>query len=83
MVGKYSPASLPSVPSDNEKAGFGPILLQKTVLLFDLLNMIDPADIVESENPLSMESVGQVCKQASIALLVCFICSAFVTIQDC
>lgn len=62
VVEKFSPASLPSVLPDNEKAGFGPIQLQKTALLFDLLNMLDPADVVESENPLSMESVGQVCK---------------------
>lgn len=59
VVEKFSPASLPSVLPDNEKAGFGPIQLQKTALLFDLLNMLDPADVVESENPLSMESVGQ------------------------
>ena len=37
-------------------------LLQKTALLFDLLDTFDPVDVVESENPISMESVGQVCK---------------------
>lgn len=40
--------------------GYGPIQLQKTAFLFDLLDNINPADVVESENPLSMESVGQV-----------------------
>lgn len=39
--------------------GYGPIQLQKTAFLFDLLDNINPADVVESENPLSMESVGQ------------------------
>ncbi|XP_031263431.1 beta-galactosidase 17 isoform X4 [Pistacia vera] len=59
VVEKYSATSLPSIPPDNAKAGYGPIQLQKTALLFDLLDTIDPADVVQSENPISMESVGQ------------------------
>ncbi|XP_044478764.1 beta-galactosidase 17-like isoform X1 [Mangifera indica] len=59
VVEKYSATSLPSFPPDNAKAGYGPIQLQKTALLFDLLDTIDPADVVQSENPISMESVGQ------------------------
>lgn len=82
MVEKFSPASLPSVLPDNEKAGFGPIQLQKTALLFDLLDMLDPADVVESENPLSMESVGQVCKHLQPCLYVSFF-PHLITIQDC
>ncbi|KAH7565491.1 hypothetical protein JRO89_XS09G0217900 [Xanthoceras sorbifolium] len=59
VVEKYSAASLPSIPRDKEKAGYGSIQLQKTALLFDLLDTLDPADVVESENPISMESIGQ------------------------
>ncbi|KAF9685142.1 hypothetical protein SADUNF_Sadunf03G0023700 [Salix dunnii] len=59
VIGLHTTASLPSVPSDNGKMGYGPIQLQKTAFLFDLLDNINPADVVESENPLSMESVGQ------------------------
>ena len=62
VVQTYSAASLPSVPRDKMKTGYGPIQLQKTALLFDLLDTFDPADVVESENPISMESVSQVCK---------------------
>ncbi|CAK7356865.1 unnamed protein product [Dovyalis caffra] len=59
VIGLYTAASLPSVPSDNGKTGYGRIQLQKTDSLFGLLDMINPADVIESENPLSMESVGQ------------------------
>jgi hypothetical protein len=34
--------------------------LQEKELLFDILNRIDSIDVVESENPLAMESAGQV-----------------------
>lgn len=61
-------ASLPSTPPDNEKTGYGPIRLQKTAFLFDLLDMINPADVVESRNPVSMESVGQVFNVCLITL---------------
>jgi hypothetical protein len=60
VIQKYSAESLPSVPTNNEKAGYGPIHLQKKEFLFDILNRIDYIDLVESENPISMESVGQV-----------------------
>jgi beta-galactosidase len=59
VIQKYSAESLPSVPTNNEKAGYGPIHLQKKEFLFDILNRIDYIDLVESENPISMESVGQ------------------------
>lgn len=60
VIGLHSAASLPSVPSNNKKTGYGPIQLEKTAFLFDLLDMINPADVVESENPVSMEYAGQV-----------------------
>ncbi|GAV90568.1 Glyco_hydro_35 domain-containing protein [Cephalotus follicularis] len=56
---QYGRASLPSVPPNNRKAGYGPIQLQKTAGLFDLLDTVDPVDMVESEDPISMESIGQ------------------------
>ncbi|KAJ4848084.1 Beta-galactosidase 17 [Turnera subulata] len=59
VIGLYSGASLTPVPSNNEKMQYGPIQLHKSAYLFDLLDMMDPAQVVESENPVSMESVGQ------------------------
>lgn len=60
VIKKYSSVSLPLVPSDNEKAGYGPIYLQKTDHFFDILNRMDSIDVVESEQPISMEALGQV-----------------------
>jgi beta-galactosidase len=60
VIQRHSAASLPSVPSNNEKIGYGQIQLQKKELFFDILNRIDSIEVVESENPLPMESVGQV-----------------------
>ncbi|EEF34963.1 beta-galactosidase, putative [Ricinus communis] len=59
VIGVHSAASLPSVPPNNDKTGYGPIQLHKTTFLFDLLDTINPADVVESKNPVSMESAGQ------------------------
>ena len=66
VVKRHSAASLPSVPSNTEKRGYGPIQLQKTESLFDLIDKIDPIGVVESENPTSMESVGQVFKNFAL-----------------
>lgn len=49
-----------SVPPDNERAAYGRIRLQKSTFLFDIVDSQDFISVVESENPLSMESVGQV-----------------------
>ncbi|GLU14323.1 hypothetical protein SLE2022_308990 [Rubroshorea leprosula] len=59
VIGQYSSTPLPSVPSNKEKAGFGSIQFENTAFLFDLLDMRDMATVVESENPVAMESVGQ------------------------
>ncbi|GMP35104.1 hypothetical protein CsSME_00007698 [Camellia sinensis var. sinensis] len=56
---KYSETSLPSVPSNNEKTGYGRIQLQKTAFLFDTLNIKDAVGVAEFESPISMESAGQ------------------------
>ncbi|XWS12074.1 hypothetical protein CRYUN_Cryun37aG0059200 [Craigia yunnanensis] len=59
VVQKYSSVSLPSVPSNIKKTGYGSIQLQKTAFLFDLLDGIDSAHIVEAENPTAMEYLYQ------------------------
>ncbi|XP_022945678.1 beta-galactosidase 17 isoform X2 [Cucurbita moschata] len=59
VIQRYSGALLPSAPSNIEKIGYGPIHLQKSAFLFDLIHMIDPVDVFISEEPLSMESVDQ------------------------
>ncbi|KAM7254455.1 hypothetical protein ACFE04_003835 [Oxalis oulophora] len=59
VIAQYSVGHLPPIPPVNGKAGYGPIRLKKTANLFDLLHMIDPSAIVESESPNSMESLGQ------------------------
>ncbi|KAE8659556.1 Beta-galactosidase 17 [Hibiscus syriacus] len=59
VVGKYSSVSLPPVPSNNKKTGYGSIQLKRTAFLFDLLDQIDSARIVESENPTAMEYLNQ------------------------
>lgn len=69
VIKHNSAVSLPSVPSNNLKTGYGPIQLQKTAFLFDLVD-IDATDMhmVESKNPLSMESVDQVFKNLNFTL---------------
>ncbi|GMY34596.1 beta-galactosidase 17-like [Fagus crenata] len=59
VIKAYSAVGLPSVPSNNEKTGYGHIHLQKKEFLLDILKRISSTDVVESENPMSMESVGQ------------------------
>ncbi|KGN59817.1 beta-galactosidase 17 [Cucumis sativus] len=59
VIQHYSGALIPSVPSNNEKIGYGPIQLQKVAFLFDLIHMMDPVDVAVSEEPLSMESMDQ------------------------
>ncbi|KAK8551286.1 hypothetical protein V6N12_039934 [Hibiscus sabdariffa] len=59
VVGKYSLASLPSVPPNNKKTGYGSIQLKRTAFLFDLLGEIDSSHIVEAENPTAMEYLNQ------------------------
>ncbi|OMO70788.1 Glycoside hydrolase, family 35 [Corchorus capsularis] len=59
VLGKYSPVPLPSVPSNIKMTRYGSIQLQKTAILFDLLDGIDSAHIVEAENPTAMEYVYQ------------------------
>ncbi|KAL5579481.1 hypothetical protein UlMin_011923 [Ulmus minor] len=56
VVEQYSAESLPSVPPDIKKTGYGPVDLIKTG---NLLDMLENFEVVESENPMPMESTGQ------------------------
>ncbi|XP_021754530.1 beta-galactosidase 17-like [Chenopodium quinoa] len=59
VIEKYTVATLPPIPANNEKAGYGFVQLEKTSKLFDIIGIQDNANVVESFNPISMESVGQ------------------------
>ncbi|KAL0415095.1 UNVERIFIED_CONTAM: Beta-galactosidase 17 [Sesamum latifolium] len=59
VIAKYSTEPLASVPPDNEKIAYGRIKLDKVSFLYDMIGMKDLVDVVESENPISMEAIGQ------------------------
>jgi beta-galactosidase len=61
VISRYSSIPLPSIPSDNEKTSYGPIHLQRQNSLFDMFDFTNSSKAFESENPMSMENVGQVC----------------------
>lgn len=61
VIERYTVASLPSIPPNIKKTGYGLIQLHRKEMLLNSLVELDSLDVVESENPLSMESVGQVC----------------------
>ena len=62
VIAKYSSVPLPPVPSNNnEKASYGPIHLQRKAFLFDTFDFTSSTNVFESETPLPMEYVGQVC----------------------
>lgn len=60
VIAKYSAKSLPPVPKNNKKTGYGRIKLEKTASLFDTLDIDLSTKAIESENPISMEAAGQV-----------------------
>lgn len=68
VIAKYSTEPLASVPSDNEKIAYGRIKLHKISYLYDMIGMKDLVDVVESENPISMEAIGQVIKHNDFLL---------------
>jgi beta-galactosidase len=59
VISRYSVAPLTSVPDDIKRVAYGQIKLQKLAFLFDMVDDQDLFSVVESENPLSMESLGQ------------------------
>lgn len=61
VIRKYAAAPLPSFPSNIVREGYGIVKLNKKFSLFEGLHLLsNPTKTVESENPLPMESVGQV-----------------------
>lgn len=60
VISKYSATSLPPIPLNNKKTGFGRIQLEKTSSLFDTLDNDLSVKAIESESPISMEDAGQV-----------------------
>ncbi|KAK7261708.1 hypothetical protein RIF29_28026 [Crotalaria pallida] len=59
VIARYSSAPLPRVPSNNEKSIYGPIHLRRKASLFDTFDFTSSTNVFESENPMSMEQVGQ------------------------
>ncbi|CAN1286585.1 Beta-galactosidase 17 [Linum perenne] len=59
VIERYSASSLPPIPANSVKRGYGPVELHNTGSLFDLLELGKPGNGVESRDPLSMESLGQ------------------------
>ncbi|XP_027928587.1 beta-galactosidase 8 isoform X1 [Vigna unguiculata] len=59
VIARYSSVPLPSVPSNNEKARYGPIHLQRKAFLFDTFDFTNSTNVFESETPMPMEYVGQ------------------------
>ncbi|KAL5698664.1 beta-galactosidase [Ranunculus cassubicifolius] len=60
VIKRYSAVSLPPVPSNNERKVYGKIKVQKIASLFNVVEKLcDPQDVIESENPLPMESINQ------------------------
>ncbi|KAG9455716.1 hypothetical protein H6P81_000224 [Aristolochia fimbriata] len=60
VIQRYSKDSVTSAPSDNEKGKYGKLKLQQIASFFEVLNIIsDPKAVIEAENPIRMELVGQ------------------------
>ncbi|KFK41739.1 hypothetical protein AALP_AA2G166300 [Arabis alpina] len=59
VITKYNAAPRSINPSNKQRKAYGPIKMQLTTSLFDLVSMTDPADVIFSANPISMESAGQ------------------------
>ncbi|GJV48690.1 beta-galactosidase 17, partial [Tanacetum coccineum] len=66
VIAKYSASTLPPVPLNNEKTGYGRIKLEKTALFFDALDSDLSTEAIESENSISMEAAGQVHDRAQV-----------------
>ncbi|XP_047341549.1 beta-galactosidase 17 isoform X2 [Impatiens glandulifera] len=59
VISRYTKKSIPPLPADIGKMGYGRIKLHKTAFLLDILNTTNTIVAVKSESPNSMESVGQ------------------------
>ncbi|XP_039116175.1 beta-galactosidase 8 isoform X1 [Dioscorea cayenensis subsp. rotundata] len=57
---KYSRGSLPPFPSNNERTRYGPVKVSKVSSLLELLHVLrDPMGVIERDQPVPMESIGQ------------------------
>lgn len=61
VIKKYNAVPQSITPSNKQRKAYGPIKMHMTTSLFDIVSMTDPADVITSANPISMESAGQVC----------------------
>ncbi|CAN8239585.1 unnamed protein product [Cochlearia groenlandica] len=59
VIKKYNGATNSIIPSNRKPKAYGPIKMQMTSSLFDLVSMTDHEDVIISTNPISMESAGQ------------------------
>ncbi|XP_077210124.1 beta-galactosidase 17 [Tasmannia lanceolata] len=60
VIERHSGVSLPPIPSNNEKRRYGHVRVQKIASLFEVLDTIcDPMEVVEADQPIGMEAVGQ------------------------
>ncbi|KAL2516356.1 Beta-galactosidase 17 [Forsythia ovata] len=59
VIAKYSAEPLTLVPLNNKKTAYGSIKLKKTAFLYDIIDNKNLVHTVESENPTSMEAIGQ------------------------
>ncbi|CAL9044247.1 beta-galactosidase 8 isoform X3 [Musa acuminata AAA Group] len=60
VIQEYSGVVLSLPPPDNGKKGYGLVTVRKIASFFEVLDgMINPRTAVESEQPMAMESVGQ------------------------
>lgn len=60
VIEKYSGISLPQFPSNNDGARYGLVKFSRNASFFDLLDALcDPMEVVNTEEPMTMESVGQ------------------------
>ncbi|XP_061371081.1 beta-galactosidase 17 isoform X2 [Gastrolobium bilobum] len=66
VIARYSSVPLPSVPPSNGKTSYGSIHLQRKAFLFDMFDFTSSTNVFESENPMSMEYVGQLHDRAQV-----------------
>ncbi|KAK4781138.1 hypothetical protein SAY87_017244 [Trapa incisa] len=59
VIEAYALAPLPPIPPNIKKMGYGLIQLHRKEMLLNVLDELDSFGVVKSEDPLSMESVGQ------------------------
>ncbi|XP_072966508.1 beta-galactosidase 8 isoform X1 [Typha angustifolia] len=60
VIHEHSGVSLHPVPSKIKRARYGPVKVNRIASLFEVLNFLcDPIKVVETEQPIAMELVGQ------------------------